>query len=276
MPPTLFALAPSIPAMPGAGIGSMMGSFAAGLWAIPIAAAIYGLLVWGKRAPDCPWKDDDQIGLKVIVAALILIGTALFAGGLKGLLHLLLTFKEFVATIKVVLPDLLVGAVVLGGAIMFAVPKTNHEQHPKAMRLTAGAIALTGAVGTVLALDNLLTTIFLWPDWYTVAGSLTSLLAAVVVFGGSGYFFARLTGMEVPDIPMPAEQPQQQAVAQGQPQQGYQQQPQQGYQQPQQGYQQPQQGGGGYQQPQQGGGGYQPPQQGGGGYPPPGGGPYGQ
>lgn len=294
MPPnalvTLAALAPSIPGMP---MDSGFGAIAAGL-TIPVAGAIYILLFWGKRSSgECSWREDDQLGLKIIVGTLIMVGTALFAGGLQGLLHLLLTFKEFAPRLKAAMPDLLVGAVVVGGAIMFAVPKTNHEQQPKALRLVAGAIALTGAVATVLGLDSLLKTVFQWPDWYAVAGSFTSLVTAVVVFGGSGYMYAKMVGVEVPDIPMPAEaQAQfqaQQAPAQQpapaqqqyqQPQQPPQQQPQQGYQQPpqqpqqpQQGYQQPQQPQQGYQQPQQGGyqqgGGSAPPRPGGG--PPPGG-----
>jgi hypothetical protein len=272
MPPnalvTLTALAPSFPGMSGSG-GT--GAIAAGL-AVPTAAAIYFLLTWGKRGSgECSWRDDDQIGLKVIVGTLIMVGTVLFAVGLQGLLHLLMTFKNFVPTIKAVLPDLLIGVVVIGGTIMFAVPKTNHAQHPKALRLTAGAIALFGAVITVIALDDLLKTIFQWPSWSAVAGALTWLVTSVVVFGGSGYLYAKMIGVEMPDIPAPAQM-QQQVQGQPAPQQqgGYQQQPQQGYQQPPQ--PQPQQGG--YQQPGPGGGGYPP--QGGGGYPPPGGGPYGQ
>jgi hypothetical protein len=289
MPPnsfvTLTALVPLLPGMPGGG-GGLAGGLAAAL-VLPVAAAIYFFLTWGQRsAGECSWRDDDQIGLKVIVGTLILIGTALFAAGLQGLLHLLMTFSEFVGRLKATLPDLLVGAIVVGGAIMFAVPKTNHAEHPKALRLTAGAIALFGAVATVLGLNSLLVTIFQWPSWSEVAGSLTSLVTAVVVFGASGYLYAKMIGVEVPDIPMPAEAQQLQAQVSGQQayqqpqqqqQQAYQQQQQQqqgGYQQPQQGgYQQPQQGG--YQQPQQGAG-YPPQQGGGGGYPPPGGGGYGQ
>jgi hypothetical protein len=275
MPPnalvTLTALAPSFPGMSGG-----TGAIAAGL-AIPTAAAIYFLLTWGKRSSgECSWRDDEQIGLKVIVGTLIMIGTLLFAVGLQGLLHLLMTFKNFVPTLKAVLPDLLIGVVVVGGTIMFAVPKTNHGAQPKALRLTAGAIALFGAVATVIALDDLLKTIFQWPSWSAVAGALTWLLTSVVVFGGSGYLYAKMIGVEVPDIPAPAlgqQQQQAQPQAQPAPQQGYAQPQQGGYAQPQQGgYQQPQ---GGYQQPAPGGGGY-PPQGGGGGYPPQGGGPYGQ
>jgi hypothetical protein len=256
---TLTALAPPLPGLSG-GTGAMAAAFA-----VPVAGAIYFLLTWGKRSSgECSWRDDDQIGLKVIVGALIMVGTVLFAAGLQGLLHLLMTFKNFVPTIKAVLPDLLVGVVVVGGSIMFAVPKTNHAQQPKALRLTAGAIALVGAVATVINLDELLKTIFQWPSWSDVAGALTSLVTSVVVFGGSGYLYAKMVGVEMPDIPLPSEaqaQPAQQQYQQQPPQQQYQQQP-------------PQQGG--YQQPgQPGPGGGYPPQQGGGGYPPSGG-PYGQ
>ncbi len=287
----LLALAPSIPGVPSIG---GFGTFAA-IAALPIAGLIYVLLFWGKRSSaECSWRDDDQIGLKVIVGTMIMMGTALLAGGLQGLLHLLLTFKNFVATIKVVLPDLLVGAAVLGGTIMFVVPKTNHAAQPKALRLTAGAIVLVGAIATVLGLDSLLETIFLWPSWSDVVDKLTSLLTAVAVVGGAGYMYAKMIGVEVPDIPMPqstgaqqqpgAQQQQYQQAAYGQPAAGVQP-PQQQYQQqqPAQGYAQPQQGaqayppaqGGAYPPPQ--GGGYPPPQGGGsapprpgGGYPPPG------
>jgi hypothetical protein len=280
----LLALAPSIPGVPSVGFGTI-----AAAATLPIAGAIYILLFWGKRsAGECSWREDEQIGLKVIVGTMIMMGTALLAGGLQGLLHLLLTFKNFVPTIKVVLPDLLVGAAVLGGAIMFLVPKTNHSQQPKALRLTAGAIALVGAVSTVMGLDDLLKTIFLWPSWSDVVDSLTSLITSVAVFGGSGYMYAKMIGVAVPEIPMPqqAQQYQQPAAQQYQQpaaqQQAYQQPAQQQqYQQPaQQQYQQPPQGGGyppqggGYPPPQGGGSAPPrpgaPPAPGGGGYPPPG------
>jgi hypothetical protein len=290
----LLALAPSIPGVPAVG---GFGTIAAAA-TIPVAGAIYVLLFWGKRsAGECSWREDEQIGLKVIVGTLIMMGTALLAGGFQGLLHLLLTFKNFGPTLKVVLPDLLVGAAVLGGSIMFAVPKTNHAQQPKALRLTAGAIALVGAVATVMGFDTLLKTIFLWPSWSDVVDSLTSLITSVAVFGGAGYMYAKMIGVEVPDIPMPqqptqaqaqqyqqpAQQQYQAAPQQAAPQQAYQQPAQQQYQQPpqQQAYPSAPPQGGGYPPPQ--GGGY-PPQQGGsapprpgappapggGGYPPPG------
>jgi hypothetical protein len=262
----LVALAPSIPGVPAVGFGTI-----AAAATLPIAGAIYILLFWGKRsAGECSWREDEQIGLKVIVGTMIMMGTALLAGGLQGLLHLLLTFKNFVPTIKVVLPDLLVGAAVLGGSIMFLVPKTNHSQQPKALRLTAGAIALIGAVTSVMGLDGLLKTIFLWPSWSDVVDALTSLITSVAVFGGSGYMYAKMSGVQVPEIPMPQQAAQQQQYQQP-AQQQYQQQAaqQQAYQQPaqQQQYQQPAQQQ--YQQPPQAGG-YPPPQ--GGGYPPPQGG----
>lgn len=270
----LLALAPSIPGVPAIG---GFGTIAAAA-TLPIAGAIYILLFWGKRsAGECSWREDEQIGLKVIVGTMIMMGTALLAGGFQGLLHLLLTFKNFGPTLKVVLPDLLVGAAVLGGSIMFLVPKTNHAQQPKALRLTAGAIALIGAVVTVMGFDSLLKTIFLWPSWSDVVDSLTSLITSVAVFGGAGYMYAKMIGVEVPDIPMPQQQAQAQQQYQQPAQQQYQAAPQQAAPQqaaPQQAYQQPAQQQQYQQPPQQAyppqAGGYPPPQ--GGGYPPPQGG----
>ncbi len=239
-------------------------------WVFPIAAVIYFLLVWGKRSPDCPWKNDDQIGLKVIVAALIVFGTLLLASGLQGLLHLLLTFKQFGARIKDILPDLLVGLAVLGGTLLFGVPRTNHEQYPKALRLTAGMIALVSTISVVAGLDQFITTIFKWPSWSDVAGALTTLLTSVIIAGASGYFFARLSGLAVPEIPIPQQAGQQPGFSAPPGQTGFvaqptgypQQQQPTGYPQPQQPTGYPTQGQGGYatQPTQYSPGGQQPPQ----------------
>ena len=270
-PASLFALAPFIPDIPGGA-----GLFGAAV-ALQIAGAIYVLLFWGKHNNgQASWRDDDQIGLKLILGTLILVGTLLLASGVQGLLHLLLTFKEFVARLKALLPDLLVGAAVVGVALMVAVPKTNHEQHPKVLRMFAGAIALISSIAVVVGLESLIETVFRKPSWFDFAGSLTSLLTAAMVCGASGYLYGKMSGIELPDIPMPSQMPEQPAQQQAyqqpaQQQQAYQQpaQQQQAYQQPAQqpGYPQQQQPGG-YQQPQQSGG--YPPQ--GGGYPPAGGG----
>ena len=264
-----LSLLAQVPGLPSLGA---VGSIAGVALILPATLAIYLLLLWGQRAPDSKWKADDQIGLKVIAAALIMLGTILFVTGLQGLLHLLLTFKEFGTRMKEILPHLLVGAAALGSAVLFVIPRTNHHEFPKAMRLTTGAIALVAVVASIWTLDSLLVTIFKWPGWNEVTDALTTLLTALIVAGGSGYFFAKLSGLAVPEIPMPAAAPQhqqqqgypsqqqpQQYATQGQvpgyaPQPGYQQQP--GYP-PQQQPQQP-----GYSQP-----GY-PPQGQGGGYPP--------
>lgn len=230
--PLVFSL---IPGLPSAGD---IGSAAVVLTTLFVTLAIYALLIWGQRSADSSWKADDQIGIKVIASALILIGTMLFVTGLQGLLHLLLTFNDFGTRMKEILPHLLVGAAALGGTVLFVIPRTNHDQFPKAMRLTTGAIALIAIIGTVASLDSLLVTIFKWPGWSQVTDTLTTLLTAIIVAVGSGYFFAKLSGLAVPEIPIPSGQPQ--------PQQGFTPQQQQyptqgqvpGYP-PQQGYQQP-------------------------------------
>jgi hypothetical protein len=242
--------------VPGLPLAGELGSSAAMVLTLFVCLAIYFLLIWGQRTPDSPWKADDQIGIKVIAAALILLGTLLFVTGLQGLLHLLLTFKQFGAKMKEILPHLLVGAATLGGAVLFVIPRTNHDQFPKALRLTTGAITLAAVITTIGSLDSLLVTTFKWPGWDQVTDTLTTLLTAIIVAVGSGYFFAKLSGLAVPEIPIPSGQPQQ-------PQQGFQQQvPTQGQMPgyptlPQQGYQPPPQPG--YQQPPQYPPGQQPP-----------------
>jgi hypothetical protein len=227
--PLVFAQVPGLPSTDD------LGSTAVVMMTLFVTLAIYALLILGQRAPDSSWKADDQIGIKVIASALILLGTMLFATGLQGLLHLLLTpFDEFGTRMKEILPHLLVGAAALGGTVLFVIPRTNHELFPKALRLTTGAIALLAVITTVISLDSLLVTIFKWPGWSPVTDTLTTLLTAIIVAVGSGYFFAKLSGLAVPEIPIPSGQPQQgmtmqqqQYPTQGQvpgypPQQGYQ------------------------------------------------------
>ncbi|MCA9685200.1 MAG: hypothetical protein KC457_23665, partial [Myxococcales bacterium] len=86
MPAPGLALIPSLPMLP---MGGSYGSWVTGLWVLPIAASIFAVLTLGKLfSRDCAWKQDDQIGLKLIIATLLMIGTGLFASGLQGLLHL--------------------------------------------------------------------------------------------------------------------------------------------------------------------------------------------
>lgn len=226
----------------------------------PLALVIYLLLVIDARRKDSPAADDDQLGIKTVAAALLVVGAALSSSGLHKLLHLLLTFTSFGVRIKAAIPDLAVGILAVVAALYVLFPKTNVAEYPKAKRLAAGAIAVPGALATVALTAGFLAAVLEWSSWSAVAEALTGAVVAIVYFGASTMALAKMSGLSVPDIQAPAEvsqQPQyagQAAMPAGQPD-PYAGQQQGGFQQPdpqQQAWQQHQQQPGQQQYPQQG------------------------
>src|SRR5690606_18937405 len=115
----------------------------------------------------------DQLGIKTIGAALTLVGVLLLAGGLQSVLHVILTFTDFLDRIKAAAPDLVVGGFVTVLAAFVLLPKTNAARFPKSKRLTAGAIALVAGTTSVAALADVVRRVIAWPSWSSVAESLT-------------------------------------------------------------------------------------------------------
>jgi hypothetical protein len=229
------------------------------LFLVPqVALAIYVLLVWDARRTGSPAASDDQLGIKTVAAALAITGVLTLAMGLQALIHLLLTFENFMPRLKGALPDLVTGMLAVIVALFIVFPKTNAAQFPKARRFTAGAIAVGGTAAIVTSFASLLRSLLAWPSWDVVASSIASFIVAVFVFGAGLGALMKASGIATapparPSAPKPQSSAQVPAVAPPQPyppqpQPGYPQQPQPGYP-PQQGY--PPQGGGGY--PPQGG-----------------------
>lgn len=242
-------------AMPFDFLASGLGMAAA---TAPLALLVYLLLVLDARRKDSPAAEDDQLGIKTVASALVLVGVALFGTGLQGLLHTLLTFSEIWARIKVTLPDLAVGGLAIVLALKMLLPKTNVSEFPKVLRLTAGAVAISTAGLTLASMSMFVSRLLDFPSWTLVAQALSIFLVSTVLFAASTFALAKLTGLKLPELPVPASAPapmmttgQQQPQMQnpyGQPQQ----QPQYQYGQPQQGYPQQQQGGYDPNAPQQG------------------------
>jgi len=182
----------------------------------PLALVIYLLLVIDARRKDSPAADDDQLGIKTVAAALLVVGAALSSSGLHKLLHLLLTFTSFGVRIKAAIPDLAVGILTVIAALWVLFPKTNVAEYPKAKRLAAGAIAVPAALASVAALAGFLSAVLEWSTWSDVANALTAVVVAVLYFGASTMALAKMSGMSVPDLQASAEVSQQPSVQPGQ------------------------------------------------------------
>jgi len=228
---------------------SSAGGLAFLLGAPVFLALAYFFLVWDARRPESPNKDDGQIGLKLVLYFLILVGIGFAAGGLATLLNYVASgTKAGTPALKLGLAGILSGVVPIVAVAGVLLPRTNFRQYTRAARLTYGYLAAVGGLLALMSLQSLVTNLIMSQPWASTSGE----LAELVVFAAIGLFALVRLGSLSSWSPPPPPQPM---APQGYPPQGggY---PPQGY--PPQGY------------PQGYGGGYGPPQ--GGGYPPPGGG----
>ena len=224
-----------------------------------VAFAYFVLTLDRTRATSAS-KDDTQAGIKVVLWGLILAGVGLAAGGLETLLgYMLAGFKGGSGPIKVAIPPILVGALVVLIVTKALLSRTNGSSQHQAERYALGALAMQYGIFGILALDGVLTGLFNDAAWASNAGNLATLVVSAAV---AGFSISRFGGLSGWTAPAPAPPPQHPPQGGGYPPQGGGYPPQGGYGQQGGGY--PPQGGG---YPPQGGG--YPPQ--GGGYPPQGG-----
>lgn len=167
--------------------------------AVPTAVLFYALLLYDARRNGSPAAGDDQLGLKTVAATLAVVGTWVLVEGLRGFLVTILTFDDFWDRLKAALPSLLVGTLVVMGAGLVLLPRTNAAQHPKAKRLAAGVVALGSGVALVPALVVLLDALLDWPSWRVVATALAHAITMGVVFLVALAILGRLSGARMPE-----------------------------------------------------------------------------
>ena len=206
----------------------------------------YLYLSLDRQRANSPNKDDTQVGLKLVLWGLVIAGVVIAAGGVTQLLaYIFGGFKGGSGPIRQAMPTIIVGAVVVLGVAKAMLPRTNNAKERQAERYALGLLGVAFGVQAIVALNGLVSGLFLSYPWAVTSGSLASLAVTGAVTVLAVNRFGAMSGWVQMAPPAPP--------AQFPPQQGG------GY---------PPQGGG---YPPQGGG--YPPQ--GGGYPPQGGG-YGQ
>lgn len=170
-------------------------------WALPLAGLIYAVLLLGQMfAPRCEWREDEHVGLKAMLGGLLLLGTGLLANGVQGLLFLFVTFNDFGAGLERAVPDLIVGFAVVSAVLLVGIPSSNHEDYPQAMRMSAGAVTMSGAVGTVLGAERLFAEIFAFDGWPPIADAGASFITALLTVLIAGYAYAGLTKLDGSDL----------------------------------------------------------------------------
>lgn len=245
-------------ALGGKEVFAILGTVAA----IVFVGAGYFFISLDRQRETSPSKDDTQVGLKLVLYGLVLAGISIAAGGVTTLLSFIFGgFKGGSLPIRQALPTIIVGALVVVVIAKAMLPRTNAATHKQPERYLLGALGIQYGVVAIIAVNGLLSGLFLEAPWaYT-----SSNLASVAVSGAIAFLaisrFGSVAGWTAPPPPSPPMQYPPQGG--GYPPQGG------GYPPPQGGGYPPPQGGG---YPPQGGGYGGPPPQGGGGYGPPGGG----
>jgi hypothetical protein len=232
-----------------------------------------------RRREGSTSRDDTQVGLKLVLWALMIyaaleVAEAVehllwyvlggFKGGWKGRVEVVIDDRPQVRpAIREILPHLIAAGGLGAAVFLMLLPRTNNGDKPQIERFALGLVSLVAVIGAVMGVDHFLKAIFMGGKWPGISGAVSEL----AVWGGLGGFaLLRLGQMSGWKVPVRAPKaPMSPPMTGGYPPQGG------GY--PPQGGGYPPQGGvpplgGGY--PPQGGG--YPPQggqgQGGGGWPP--------
>lgn len=167
--------------------------------AIPLAGLIYLLLLYDARRSGSPAAGDDQLGIKTVAATLAVVGTWVIAHGLQVFLLTILTFDDVWDRMKTALPSLLVGTLVVAGAGLVIMSRTNAARFPKAKRAAAGVVALVSGVALVPALVGFLEVLLDWPSWRQVASAFSTVVTAAVVFLVALAVLGTLSGVRMPE-----------------------------------------------------------------------------
>ncbi len=217
---------------------------------IAIAFVILGYLVItiDRSRATSPSKDDTQVGLKLVLYGLVIAGVQMVAQGVAMFLGFALGgFKGGGGPVRLAMPPIIVGGVIVAGVVKALLPRTNTASFRQCERFLLGALGIELGVLAIAATDQMLTNLFVDGSWSRTADT----LAIAAVDGALAVFaitrFGALAGWAMPVAPPPPAPPQY-------PPQGYP---------PPQGFPPP---GGGYPPPQ--GGGFPPPQGGGNPYAP--------
>jgi len=144
----------------------------------------YFFIAWDKRLPDSENVSDNQVGLKLGLFFLALVGLSMATSGLSSFLHYLLSgTKVGTWALKSGIAGVLAGVVVVGGVWFVFLPRTNHAEFPRATRYAFGYVAVIAGMTAALSLNGLLDGMFNSASWSANSGNLANL----VVFGGLAF-----------------------------------------------------------------------------------------
>ena len=220
----------------------MLGTELGPVAAIGFVLVGYLVITIDRSRISSPSKDDNQVGLKLVLFGLVIAGVQLASSGVAMFLgYALGGFKGGASPVKVALPPMIIGTLIVLGVTRSLMPRTNTNTYRQCERFMLGAVGLEYGVTAIMAANLMLTGLFTDGPWTHTAQAfaLTAVNGAVAFLAITR--FGAVTGWTMPPPPSPPPPPH-----------------------PPHGFGPP----GGF-PPPQGGAGFPPVQGGGGGYGPP-------
>lgn len=154
--------------------------------AVAFVAFGYFMITLDRSREGSASKDDGQVGIKLVLHGLILMGIMMAAGGVTELAAYVFSgFKGGSGPIKMAIPPIVVGAITVLLAAKAFLPRTNSSAHHQAERFMLGALAITYAGFMLLSLDQFITGLILDAPWERNSGAFatTVVSAAVAILG---------------------------------------------------------------------------------------------
>jgi hypothetical protein len=149
--------------------------------ALVFALLSYLLLTIDRRRDGSPSRDDNQIGLKVLLFSTLAVATLLAAEGTRELLAFILGgFKGGWRAMRGPLATTIAGGAIAGAIYFLLLPRTNHTEKPQAERLAVGMVGAWLGGAAVAALAAFLEAVLSGSSWRTISDA----LATIGVAGG--------------------------------------------------------------------------------------------
>lgn len=180
---------------------------------IPLFILIgYAFLSLDRRREGSPSRDDGQVGIKLLLFALLASSALFAASGAEAVLAFVLGgFKGGWDAVRGPLATVLA----LGGAgvavYLLLLPRTNHLERPQVERLAIGLVGAVAGASALVGANSFIGNLLATKPW----GEISSELAAVGVWGGAAVLaiirLGTLSGWraipQVPQMPMMQQPP---------------------------------------------------------------------
>ena len=181
----------------------------------------YFAVVLDRRRDTSPSRDDTQVGIKLVLFALVITGLLIVVGGLQELFAWVLGGFKPMEKLKAAGANLVAGGFVALGVVALALPRTNSRSMPQVERMALGVIALYTGITMIGALNDVIRSVFMGEPWPKIAGSLSQLFANALVAILAIARLGRLSSWGAQAAAPPYQQPGGFPSGQGYGQQGY-------------------------------------------------------